>query len=92
MAKTEHWFTRLSVPTIDRIERLMSDFGFRSRDAFIEQAYLVLEAVRNGQSVPICVEEARQRHQQILIERSAKEKANAEGSTSSEPNGRDHHS
>jgi hypothetical protein len=59
MTKTEPWFTRLSTPTVSRIERLMEDFGYRSRDAFLEDAFSVLEAVNNNSPLPKCIEDLR---------------------------------
>jgi hypothetical protein len=59
--KDQAFFTRLSIPTIARIERLMEDFHWKSRDVFLEQALIVLDHVRAGKPVPALVEEARRR-------------------------------
>lgn len=65
--KTEAWFTRLSIPTIARIERLMEEFDWKSRDVFLEEALAVLEHVRAGQPLPASIEAARRRRADKLL-------------------------
>ena len=76
MAKTETWPVRLTLQGFDKACTMMKDFGYRGRDIFAEDALSVLAAVKVGAKLPDCIDVARRRHQQIMIERKAKEFAN----------------
>lgn len=59
--KDSGFYSRLSVSTIARIERLMEEFDWKSRDVFLDEAFTVLEHVRAGKELPAIIEEAQQR-------------------------------
>lgn len=82
MAKTETWFVRLTLQGFDKASTLMKDFGYRGRDVLAEDAMSVLAAVKAGAKLPDCIDAARRRNRQIMIERGAKELANAAAESS----------
>lgn len=82
MPKTEPWFVRLTLHGFDKASALMKDFGYRGRDVLAEDAMSVLAAVKSGAKLPDCIDAARRRYQQIIIERNAKEAANAPADSS----------
>lgn len=65
--KNSGFYSRLSIPTIARIERLMEEFDWKGRDVFLEDAFTVLAHVRAGKPLPDVIEEARQRHADRLL-------------------------
>ena len=77
MAKTEPWPVRLTIDGFDKAGRLMSDFGYRSRDVFAAHAMEALAAVKAGKKLPGFIDEARQRHLTIMMQRATKEQNNA---------------
>lgn len=76
MAKTEPWPVRLTIDGFNKASRLMNDFGYRSRDVFAAHAMEALAAVKAGKRLPDFIEEARQRHQTIMMQRAIKEQSN----------------
>ena len=77
MPKTETWFVRLTLQGFDKACTLMRDFGYRGRDGLAEDALSVLAAVKAGAKLPDCIDAARRRNQQIMVERKARELPNA---------------
>ena len=77
MAKTEPWPVRLTSDGFDKATRLMNDFGYRSRDVFAAHTLEALAAVKAGKKLPDFIDEARQRHHTIIMQRATKERSNA---------------
>ena len=89
MAKTEPWPVRLTIDGFDKAGRLMNDFGYRSRDVFAAHAMEALAAVKAGNRLPDFIDEARQRHQTIMMQRAIKDQSNVKnnGPENTQPGG-----